>query len=204
MELESNFLEMRPKNTFFYNGFKELCEYLKIHNVKTILEIGGYVGESLSMFKKYIGQDVLIITIDPFLNMEDENDILKNQNFKIVEEEFNNKTLNLSNYGKIKLTSNEAFNLFKENIFDVVYIDGLHTYMQVKNDILNFSPLLKIGGFICGHDYVIKHTQEQEDFFYNYEGVKNLRLEVKKAVDETIGQPEKVFEDSSWLKQKTF
>jgi hypothetical protein len=42
---------------------------------------------------------------------------------------------------------------FKDNYFDLIYIDGDHSYNGVKND-LNISYLkTKKNGFICGHDY---------------------------------------------------
>jgi len=37
--------------------------------------------------------------------------------------------------------------------FDMVFIDGGHSYGQVKADILAYTPLVKVGGIISGHDY---------------------------------------------------
>ena len=36
---------------------------------------------------------------------------------------------------------------------DFVYIDGLHSYESVKEDIHDWFPKLKSGGILCGHDY---------------------------------------------------
>jgi hypothetical protein len=53
--------------------------------------------------------------------------------------------------GNIRKTSD---NFFKENVnkFDIVFIDGLHTYEQVKKDILNSVNCLNKNGIILVHD----------------------------------------------------
>ena len=53
--------------------------------------------------------------------------------------------------GTIRKTSDE---FFKENNkkFDIIFIDGLHTYKQVKKDILNSVDCLKENGIILVHD----------------------------------------------------
>lgn len=38
-------------------------------------------------------------------------------------------------------------------MLDFVYIDGDHSYSQVKRDITNYYPLVKNNGLIGGHDY---------------------------------------------------
>jgi len=53
--------------------------------------------------------------------------------------------------GNIRKTSDE---FFRENNgkFDIVFIDGLHTYEQVKKDILNSVNCLNENGIILVHD----------------------------------------------------
>ena len=63
----------------------------------------------------------------------------------------------------------------------MVYIDALHTYDGVKSDINLYKSKIKLGGFICGHDY------------------DNNWKEVIRAVDETLGKPEYIFDDFSWM-----
>jgi hypothetical protein len=77
--------------------------------------------------------------------------------------------------------SDDALLQLNSNRYDIIYIDGNHTYEQVKKDIINYYPLIKNNGFISGHDYFIDN--------------------VKNAVYETIGLPDKIFIDYSWIKQ---
>jgi predicted O-methyltransferase YrrM len=43
------------------------------------------------------------------------------------------------------------------NVADMVFIDGEHNYEAVKRDLLNFLPLVKQGGLMCGHDLCEAH-----------------------------------------------
>jgi predicted O-methyltransferase YrrM len=91
------------------------------------------------------------------------------------------------NIKTIVSTSNDALDQLKGLKFDFIYIDGLHTYDGVKTDITNYLPLVKEGGVIGGHDYT--------------DNVVHKHLEgVKRAVDEMLGKPDKVFKDNSWIK----
>ena len=53
------------------------------------------------------------------------------------------------------MTSDDFFTKNKDN-FDLVLIDGLHTYAQVKKDILNSLKILNDGGLILLHDCLPK------------------------------------------------
>ena len=53
--------------------------------------------------------------------------------------------------GNIKKTSDEFF-FDNTETFDLVFIDGLHEYNQVKNDIINSLKFLNENGIILVHD----------------------------------------------------
>jgi len=53
--------------------------------------------------------------------------------------------------GNIRLTSDNFF-LQNKNKFEIVFIDGLHKYEQVKKDILNSIKCLTENGIILVHD----------------------------------------------------
>jgi hypothetical protein len=50
-------------------------------------------------------------------------------------------------------TSDDAVEDFKDGSLDFVFIDGLHTYEQVKKDCANYWSKVKTGGIMIGHDY---------------------------------------------------
>ena len=47
----------------------------------------------------------------------------------------------------------KAASRFTESFFDWVYIDGDHSYKEVKKDIRRYLPLVKSGGLLCGDDW---------------------------------------------------
>ena len=51
--------------------------------------------------------------------------------------------------------SDEAVCLIPDSSLDFIYIDGLHSYKQVKKDINNYVKKLKPGGIICGHNFEV-------------------------------------------------
>ncbi|HYN80858.1 MAG TPA: class I SAM-dependent methyltransferase [Gemmatimonadaceae bacterium] len=53
--------------------------------------------------------------------------------------------------GTIRKTSDDFF-LSNDLSFDVIFIDGLHTYEQVHKDVVNSMMILKPGGWIAIHD----------------------------------------------------
>ena len=53
--------------------------------------------------------------------------------------------------GNVKMTSNEFFKRNK-NFFDCIFIDGLHVYEQVREDIRNSIKFLNPNGVIILHD----------------------------------------------------
>lgn len=53
--------------------------------------------------------------------------------------------------GTVRATSDEFFQGNKQ-LFDVVFIDGLHTYAQVRRDVINSIRFLKPGGYVALHD----------------------------------------------------
>ncbi len=70
-----------------------------------------------------------------------------------AKEEMLSRTRRFSNIQYVYKTSKEANKDFKDKTLDVVFIDAIHEYNSVKEDIFLWKPKVKRGGIICGHDY---------------------------------------------------
>lgn len=78
-----------------------------------------------------------------------------------------------------------ASSKFKDNYFDMVFIDADHKYEKIKQDILSWYPKIKKGGIISGHDYTIN------------------KFGVAKAVNELFDEKNIVLYDAGvWLVKK--
>jgi predicted O-methyltransferase YrrM len=180
--MNKNFYKMR--GGFVTQGLVDLIDFISAEkDVSTLrmIEIGSYVGESTTIFANRIGQ---VLCIDPFENDYDPNDAAcHHADFSDVYEAFRSNTKLFTNINLIRKRSDDAIDDLKGQMFDLVYIDGMHTYEQVKKDIENYKQFIKPDGYICGHD-----------FSHNWP-------DVIKAVYESVGAPDKTFQDTSWLKK---
>jgi SAM-dependent methyltransferase len=63
--------------------------------------------------------------------------------------------------GTHRQTSDAFFAAWTGGDFDVVFIDGLHTYAQVRRDLVNALGRLKPGGWIAIHDMLPRDWLEE-------------------------------------------
>ena len=153
--------------------------FFKSRNDLKMIEIGAYMGESTSLFSS-TGMFSEIHCIEPFDHDQDCLDILGHKDWDFVNEQFK---INTRLFDNIKLYQDFSYNvsdIFDNNSFDFVYIDGSHDYEAVINDIENYKKKLKGNWLIGGHDI-------------DYETVKE-------AVKEVFGEADETFSDFSWIK----
>ena len=168
------------------HGLVDLIDRVNIEN-KIICEIGCFLGVSTETFALFNPKE--LYAIDIWGNNEsytesnwaiDQKEMTWNEIKKAFDER-------ISKYPQVKTIekySSEATKSFEDNSLDMVYIDGDHTYDFVFNDLNNWFPKVKEGGFVAGHDHFINEVScAVSDFIKN-----NYKLEV--------------FEDTSWLFQK--
>jgi hypothetical protein len=183
MKKNESLLGMRDEQ--YTNGLKDLINSIKKYRDTkdmTMIEIGSYAGESTRLFAD---EFKTVISIDPFMNDYDVNDpACHHMDLTNVYYEFKKNINQYDNIKHIRKTSDDAISELSSIEVDFVYIDGLHTYEQVNQDIKNYLPIINENGFIGGHD-----------FHKNWQGVIN-------AVVENLGQPGNVFSDTSWLFKK--
>lgn len=72
----------------------------------------------------------------------------------------------------LRLPSLEAAELIEDGTLDFVFIDADHSFIAVQADIRAWTPKIKRGGLLCGHDYA------NPDYAFGDE--------VKRAVDEAV------------------
>jgi predicted O-methyltransferase YrrM len=158
---------------YLIQGLNDMC--LNIKNISKMVEIGSYIGESTEIFAQNYPNSI-IYCVDPWQSGYDTND-LASMDMGGVEDEFDKRMEKYNNVFKIKKTSIEASYDFENNYLDFIYIDANHTYESVVKDIEVWLPKIKKDGYIGFHDYD--------------------NSEVKRAINEKLGEAEYWFEDQS-------
>jgi hypothetical protein len=122
-----------------------------------VCEIGVFRGEfSKKMFDILSPKELHLIDIFDGMMCsgdKDGNDII----WTNLDEEYMNVKNIFSNNNNVyihKGFSNDILNGFEDNYFDMIYIDGDHSYEGVKSDLKSSFLKVKNGGLICGHDYI--------------------------------------------------
>ena len=168
---------------FYAEGLIDMINW--IDNIRPtqemrIIEIGSYICESTMIFADRFKE---VVSVDPYINDYDLEDAACSfAPFDKVYEQFVRNTLSVPNIKSIRETSENAFSILKDQQWDMVYIDGLHTLEGVSYDIAHYKTIIKPGGFVCGHDY----------------GWGNVRHAIGQLLDDKV---DATFKDASWAKQ---
>lgn len=121
---------------------------------KTGMEIGVLFGGNAYSILEKTNIDMLV-GIDPYELYEQEILGMETQENCDYIYKFILRRLDPKRYKHLRMTSDMALVelLQDKGSFDFIFIDGLHTYEQVKRDLNGFSPLIRKGGVIACHDY---------------------------------------------------
>lgn len=152
-----------------------LERWFQMANPSTMVEVGSAHGESSFIFTG-LNPDLKITCIDPWEKCKE----LAGRYGEKARRDFERRHAGNQNVKAIASTGHETASTFCGQV-DAVYIDAMHTYGTVKQDIADWLPHVRKGGVIGGHDYCDQ-----------WDGVK-------RAVNEAFGGPDMVFEDTSWL-----
>lgn len=129
---------------------------------KTFVEVGCKEGRTTGFILKHV-PDSRVIAIDPWMQQEASADPTKETyaawDFSKIEAEF------WANVGEhreqcqmLRMTSERAAETFAETGLnvdgtDLVFIDALHDYEHVMQDISLWWPRVRSGGVLAGHDF---------------------------------------------------
>lgn len=140
-----------------------LANLMKLEGLKTLVEVGCKEGRTTGFVLANV-PDSRVIAIDPWIvqpraanePITSDRETYEEWDFSKIEAEF------WRNVGEHKercvmkrMTSVQASRDVHAAV-DVVFIDALHDYEHVLEDIDLWWPKVRVGGYLTGHDY--KHT----------------------------------------------
>ena len=151
--------ELGDKWPYDWVSVKGLAPYIKRLGENVVgVEIGTCRAESTSFLLEKCPNIIKLYTIDPYKAYNDWNGEI---NQKVIDKFMMVAQENLKQYGDrvqmIRETSADAATKIKtitdKEEFDFIFVDGDHSYEATLADCEAYYPLLKRGGFFCGHDY---------------------------------------------------
>lgn len=202
------FLACRKSWPHIYWYQQKLIKYLSLSSERdrlSILEIGSWAGASTyswcEAIARYYDRNGHVTCIDVW-----------DQNIEPVQASPGEKTpaildvflhnVEASGYSDLVVhmqsTSDRAFEQLEGQTFDVIYIDGNHSYGHVLNDIVHSIDVLECGGIICGDDLEIQADQISEPVLLTHSEIgtgwavnpqtgDGYHSGVTRAVAETLG-----------------
>jgi predicted O-methyltransferase YrrM len=147
--------------------FLHLVEEAK--GAKEVLEIGTFRGGTSFLFYKLLGANVTTVDLKiPILT-------------RLV--------LSYKSNGKIRLIQGdshdeETLKKVSDRKYDLLFIDGDHSYEGVKKDFEMYSPLVRKGGLVAFHDIL---SEEGVNRFWNE--IKRARYESQEIINNVRKKP---------------
>lgn len=136
---------------------KALKEYLPEHSVG--VEIGVLHGDFSAEILKEINSYLLLI--DPYVigGMQYGSNLNNIQSAYSTEQDYKNVVERFNEYilkGQVTLWRNFSYDVvtvYPNQSFDYAYHDGSHIYKELKRDLDDWLPKMKIDAVIAGHDF---------------------------------------------------
>lgn len=133
-----------------------LASFMESQGYKTFVEVGCKEGRTTGHILKSI-PDSRVVAIDPWIVQDATADATRETyadwNFASIEAEFwKNVGEHKDRVEMLRAKSNEAVDNTPINQ-DLVFIDALHDYDSVRDDIRLWWPKVRVGGMLCGHDF---------------------------------------------------
>jgi predicted O-methyltransferase YrrM len=152
-----------------------LVDMLEVVKPRSVLEVGCDRGVSTETFLLHCDR---VVALDPWELLED----WRIERWETFQRNCVDRYIHLQ---VVKGFSPGALLQFADEDFDLVYIDAVHQYQPLIDDVFATYRLVKRDGWIAGHDYCDLNAHD-----------------VKPAVDDMFGTPDHVFSDGSWLVRK--
>jgi predicted O-methyltransferase YrrM len=167
----------------------ELVQRVKSLTPRFLLEIGTYLGGTLKLWCEAAADDATIISIDlpggeygggyPEIMVPVYHTLARgNQRLELIREDSHKPR-----------TLNQVRRILRSHQLDFLFIDGDHTYEGVKEDYVDYSPLVREGGLIALHDITRQSdpTVKVSEFWSELKGTEKTQEIVKDWTSMGIG-----------------
>jgi len=167
----------------FAREFRGRFKRAHLRKGASILEIGSFVGDSTRILIEEISP-AQVVCVDPWNQQMPGYHVESGNIFATFQQNVMPvaKERRCELYAVPKMSGDFFASVTdREDSFDLVYIDAIHTYEAVLRDIQGALPLLKAGGTLAGHDYSPTHhpgVVEAANYAHNAFDGRFYKLEV--------------------------
>lgn len=154
--------------------------FMQKYDIQIICELGVCRGVNFKQMTKH--NPKLAVAVDSWRDdgMASRNDGFYSQKELDLQYEDFEKAMNTKPFVKIyRKYTFEAVEHFKDNYFDLIYVDADHSYEGVLRDLNDWYPKVKHGGFFLGDDYRIYEGRRPGIKFGVIEAVNQFGKEKK-------------------------
>ena len=137
-------------------------------------EVGVFKGEFAKFLHSLNPQKLILFDLFQGVTVSGDQDGNNFQYANLDDEYRNLSNLAQQNIVLEKGDSSLLLSNYPNEYFDMIYLDGDHSYEGVKNDLINAYNKIKNSGYIMGHDYEMNMKKAQNTYNFG----------VKQAVDE--------------------
>lgn len=128
---------------------------LRENNVKTVVELGSWLGKSTRHIASVLPEDGVVYAVDHWLGSEEH---VGSHHIPVLYEQFLSNVIHAELTEKIvpiRLKTLDAVDYIREKgiVPDLIYVDASHDEESVYTDLINFYPLVQGRGILCGDDW---------------------------------------------------
>ena len=132
---------------------ESLAAFFGYMDFKKGVEIGVERGEYSETLMKHLPKATAIYGIDPWLAYKGYREHVSQGKLDAFYAYTKERMVSYSAWRAVRQTSHQAATLFNDGELDFVYLDGNHDFFNVTRDLTVWTPKVRPGGIIAGHDF---------------------------------------------------
>lgn len=157
---EAKLMPYKPDGWYAIKCRLNLERFIQTRNIKTLVEIGSWMGQSTLHMATILPDDGRLYAVDTWLGSPNEMDRHSKEVLETLYDQFLSNVIHDELTHKIipvRMESLEAAKIMREIVedreIDLIYLDATHTYEAAYQDLMHWFPYVKGHGLFCGDDW---------------------------------------------------
>lgn len=128
-----------------------LSRLVRSIGARTVLEVGSWLGDGST--RTLLEEGTTLYAVDHWRgssNVQRQQEVAAE--FDVFATFRHNTAPWADRLKPMMMSSVEAASIVADGVFDVVFLDGDHSYDETRRDIALWRPKVRPGGILCGHD----------------------------------------------------